>query len=250
MKLSAVIITKNEEKNIKDCLECLRFCDELILVDSGSTDQTVSLAKAFGATVHEREFRDFASQKNYGIEKAGGEWVLLVDADERVSEPLAGEIQKVLKNPEATGYYFLRKNRLFGRWMRFGNNRRDYQLRLVLRKKAIFQGFVHERIYLSEKTVKLKESLLHYSTNHVSDYMKKLNTYAFLEAETLRLKGRRVSLRQMKYRPLVLFFRLAFIKAAVLDGIEGVIFSVFSAYYEFIRLAKQWELNSKNGANT
>ena len=97
MKLSGVVIVKNEEKNIKGCLEGLRFCDELVLVDSGSTDQTVSLAKAFGATVYEREFKDFASQKNYGIEKADGEWVLLVDADERVSEPLAREIQKALK---------------------------------------------------------------------------------------------------------------------------------------------------------
>ncbi len=250
MKLSGVVIAKNEEKNIKDCLECLRFCEEVVLVDSGSTDQTVSIANGLGAKVFLKEFKDFASQKNYGIERANGDWVLLLDADERLSPSLADEIQRTLANPKVAGYYLLRKNRLLGRWMYFGENRRDYQLRLVLRPKALFQGLVHERVYLSEKTARLKEPLLHYSTDRISEYMKKLNTYAFLEAETLRREGRPVDLGQMKRRPLFLFFRLVFIKAAVLDGMEGVLFSILSAYYEFIRLAKQWELNLKNGAKT
>lgn len=240
-KLSAVLIALNEEAHISDCLRSLNFCDEKIVVDSGSKDRTVELAEVAGARVYRNRFEDFSSQKNFAIAQSSGDWVLLVDADERISEPLAKEIQKTLQAPKADGYYLLRHNRIFGRWMRFGANALDYQLRLVRREKAVFEGLVHERIRELGRTARLKHPMQHDSTSKISVYMLKLNTYSHLEARTLGLRSNQPSLKQMKWKPLARFFQLMFWKQGFRDGMEGFIFCVLSGYYEFIRYAKQWE---------
>ncbi len=281
-KLSAVIITRNEEKNIGECLSALHFCDEKIVVDSGSTDQTVKIAADHGAKVVPRPFTNFSEQKNFGIEKACGEWVLLIDADERVSEALSFEIQKTIESAKFDGYFLHRLNCIFGRWMRYGDNKNDFQLRLVRKERAYFKGVVHERIYLNERAGDLKNPLLHYSTETISSYMEKLNHYTVLEAGkslTLERMARpfwrvtrggesptnaKPQLRisgdterqdppkwvtgppgKMMSKPLVLFFYRMFWQKGFLDGIEGIFFCVLSAYYEFLRQAKCWELQTE-----
>ena len=240
MKLSAVLIARDEAKNLRECFEGLKFCDEIVMVDSGSHDGTADLALSLGAKVFLNPFKDFASQKNFAIGKARGEWVLLVDADERVSPELASEIRRALEAPRADGYFLRRRNRIFGRWMCHGDSAGDKQLRLALRQKAVFAGRVHERIYLDKTTV-LREPLLHYSTPDVKDYMKKLNLYTSLEAQGLAENGAG-QVEKMKSRPFVFFCYVHFVRQGFLDGLEGFLFSVLSAYYEFVRRAKQWEL--------
>ena len=238
--LSAVIITLNEEKNIEDCVRSVSFCDEVILIDSGSTDGTVPLAEKLGAKIWRRSFDHFAAQKNFGISKASGEWVLLVDADERVSDGLKGEIKDKIPRGLAEGYYFPRINRIFGRWMRHGENANDYQLRLAKRQKAVFTGPVHERVELSGKTERMKNPLLHHSTPSVSAYMGKLNSYTALEAK--RREGKPIPrIGDLLSRPLLKFMSLTFLKRGFMDGLEGFIFSALSAYYDFVSLAKHWE---------
>ena len=239
--LSAVVIAKDEEKNIVECLKGLAFCNEVVVVDSGSSDRTVSLAKGLGAVVYSNPFVDYASQKNFAIGKASSEWLLLVDADERVSAGLADEILTTLKHPAADGYFVKRENRIFGRWMKYGANREDFQLRLVRQQKAVFEGRVHERIRVEGECSRLSNVLYHHSTDSVSVYMKKLNVYTSLEAKVLEERRADGSPAKMKSRPLQFFFYRAFWQQGLRDGTEGFLFSVLSAYYEFIRQAKYWE---------
>ena len=253
-RISAVIIALNEEKNIGGCLEAVAFCDEKIVVDSGSADRTIAIAEVHGAKVFSNAFVDFASQKNVGIGKARGDWVLLIDADERVSEALALTIKKTLMNPTFDGYYLTRLNRIFGRWMRHGDNANDLQLRLVKKEKALFEGAVHERIYLQEKTGILKGPLLHYSTENISSYMKKLNQYTGLEATTWghvnhltcpHVVEGRCSPVKMLLKPIGLFFYRLIWQRGFLDGMEGFFFCALSAYYQFLCQAKKWEIQTE-----
>lgn len=240
-KLSAVIITLNEEKNIGECLEGLRFCDEIVLMDSGSADRTVEIAKGLGARVYSHAFQDYASQKNYGIDKASGEWILSVDADERVNSELKEEIRQVLREPKADGYLLPRRNRIFGRWMHHGINRADFQLRLARKEAAVFDGQVHERIHMKGKPGRLKHPLLHYSTQTISQYMRKLNGYTDLEVRRMHERGLQAEEGKWRTRPLGLFLYQIFWKQAWRDDLEGLLFTVLSAYYEFVRQAKLWE---------
>lgn len=245
MKLSGVVITRDEENNILDCLSSLDFCDERIVVDSGSQDQTVARARSAGADVYFHPFENYADQKNFAISKATGEWVLLIDADERVNPALKEEIRQVLFCPSSEGYWLIRRNRVFGRFMQGGDHARDYQLRLVRAPLARFQGLVHERIILVGKTERLKEPLFHESTPTISAYMKKLNNYTALEARSnAERKMTRVWLHMMLF-PLVKAVQRWIFKAGFRDGVEGFIFIVLSAYYDFIKAAKRWELSSR-----
>ena len=242
-----MIITLNEERNIKECLESVFFSNEIIVVDSGSMDRTVSLARSLGARVFEKRFEDFASQKNFGMGQAEGDWILLVDADERVTPALANEIKKTLEEAKAEGVFVIRRNNIFGRWMRFGINRLDWQLRLIKKSSGRFEGLVHERILFSGKAMRLKNPLLHYSTKSISSFMAKLNPYVNLEVKILDERQFVVGEKEMKRRPFEVFCKHYFIKLGFLDGLEGFLFCFLSAYYEFIRLLKKWEIQTKDG---
>lgn len=238
MNLSAVIIAKDEEKNIGPCLESVAFCGERIVVDSGSRDATVRLAERAGAKVYRRDFDDFASQKNFAMSKARGDWLLLLDADERVTPELRREIERTLASADVDGYYLPRRNNLFGHWMLYGPHRGDRQLRLLRRGKASFEGRVHERIAFNGATKTLKEPLLHFSTQTVEAYRQKLDLYTSLEAKALRERGVRVSVPELWARPLAVFFKQTLWQGGLLDGREGLLFSWLSAQYEFTRLRK------------
>ncbi len=240
-KISGVLITFNEEKNMEECLSGLNFCDEIIVVDSESVDRTAEIARKMGARVYTHAFSNFSDQKNYGIGQAIGEWVFLIDADERVSGALGEEIKRTVSDAKFEAYEVLRRNRIFGRWMAHGINSGDFQLRLVKKNKAVFQGLVHERISLDEKVGKLKNRLLHHSTPSIASYMNKLNVYTELEVQILKSRNEKPSIHQLKWRPLMVFIRTAFLKRGVLDGTEGLFFAILSAYYDFVNRAKHWE---------
>lgn len=243
MKLSAVIIAKNEERNIAACLESLVFCDERVVIDSMSEDRTAEAARAAGARVYGNEFVDYATQKNFGISKATGEWVLLIDADERLEKGAEAEIRAAIAGGGKEAYSFHRRNCLFGRWMKHGGNAGDRQLRLVRRDKAVYEGAVHETIHHVKSVGVLQSPLYHYSTPTVSDYMRKLNAYTSLEAGVMRRKGLVWSQKRDAFAaPIAVFLKRYFWQRGFLDGIEGFLFAFFSAYYESVRRLKLWEL--------
>lgn len=249
MSLSAVVITLNEEENIYLCLQSLAFCDETIVVDSGSQDRTCDIAKSCHASVYFHTFLNFAAQKNFGILQAKNEWVLLVDADERVSEDLAQEILRKIPSASVDGYYLRRRSQVFGRWMKRGIHGRDLQLRLVRRPLAVFEGEVHERVRLAkEKTDVLGPELLHYSTPSISSYMRKLNHYTHYEAKLLGDREKKISSISLWLRPLVVILKRGVFQRELGEGMEGLIFCFLSAYYEFIKQIKYLEASWQKDA--
>ena len=245
-KISCVLITRDEEKNIAGCLQSASFCDESIVVDSESRDRTRELAAGLGAKVLVRPFSGFSDQKNYGIRQASGDWIFLIDADERVSAELRGEILRAADSSLADGYLIPRLNDIFGRRMRHGAHAGDTQLRLVRRNKGLFEGAVHERVHCTGVVSKLKSPLYHRSTESLGAYMKKLNHYTSLEALELSKKGPLDLEKQMKRKPLLKFLSDMLLKQGIRDGWEGFLFGFLSAYYDFIKRAKAWELSARH----
>lgn len=240
MKLSAVVITRNEEDRIERCLRSLSFCDEVLVVDSFSTDRTAVLAKSLGAKVLLKNFEDFASQKNFAAASASNLWVLSVDADEEVTEALRADIVKVLGEEEQAArhaaYSVCRQNFIFGRRMRSGES--DRPVRLFRKDKARFEGVVHETLKLEGTRGDLSGELLHRSTESVKEYFNKLNLYTGLEAELLVQKGAPIAPGTFFWKPFFRFVQKYFFQYGILNGRPGFVFAGLSAYYEFVRYAK------------
>jgi glycosyltransferase involved in cell wall biosynthesis len=240
MKLSAVVIAKDEEKNIARCLSSLRFADEVVLVDSGSADRTAEIAKAHADKVRHRAFDNFSAQKNFAAAEASGEWVLSVDADEVVTPALAGEIRRIVESPDGCAAYAVRRRtRLFGRWFRFGGMQTDRPVRLFRKGSARFVGSVHERVSVDGRTGLLKQTLEHTSFQTLREYFRRLELYTALESAREDAPAPRAS--HFFARPVYRFVSVYLVKQAFRDGVEGFFYGVLSAYYEFIRWAKRWE---------
>ncbi len=249
-RISAVLIALNEEANLPECLDSLRFCDEIVLVDGGSRDATIRIARERGVRVTERPFDDFASQKNHAMETATGDWLFFVDADERPTPELAREIVREISFGRRDAFRFPRKNRIFGRWMKNGANAADRPVRLVRKGKARFEGAVHERLVVSGSVGDLRSPLLHHSTPDVSAYMRKLIAYTRLESKTRRDRGDVFRESDLRKKPLLRFFQIAFLKKGLLDGVEGFFLCVFSAYYDFVSAAVRWEEEDRSRKST
>ena len=236
MSITAALITKNEERNIEECLETVRWADEIVMVDCGSTDRTMEKAKPFGAKVYEVPFRDFASQKNAALERATGEWVFFVDADERVPKELAEEILEICRSSAPPKIYGV--NRLtyfFGNRLRFSAAQDDYPFRLFPRTRAHFEQPVHERVITELPEGRLKNRLIHYSTRDLAQYQSKLDQYVPLELEVLRRKGKRRMSVDWLLRPVAKFLYLYVWRLGILDGFAGFQYAWLSAYYTFIK---------------
>ena len=241
-KLSAVVITLNESANIKDCLEGLSFCDELVVVDSGSKDQTVEIAKAAGARVLQRNFDNFAFQKNFAVSQAEGTWILSIDADERVSKELSQEILGVIHKAQTLSAYAIpRHNLIFGKRLRQGISQADAPTRLFKKDGAQFEGIVHETVTVKGEKGRLNHPIVHHSTKSIKDYMRKLNHYSELERQILLSKKTKISASDLLLQTLLRFLKQGIFKLGLFEGVEGFMFSILSGYYDFIRFAKAWE---------
>jgi len=234
MRVSAALITKNEERNIRDCLQTLTWADEVIVVDSGSTDKTVALARSLGAKVIQSSFVDFSVQKNLAIENASGDWVFLIDADERVTEELQERILSIIRADRQDAVYAVRrKSFLFGRLFSYTGTQDDYPIRLFPKTKARFKQPVHEFIVTDLPVVSIHEPLMHHSTASLEQYFLKMEHYLALEMKAMDLNRREVSFWEIWIRPPAKFFKLYFLKRGFLDAWEGFLFSVLSGYYDF-----------------
>ncbi len=247
-KISAVIITRNEEQNIVDCLQTLDFLDEIVVVDSGSSDKTVFLAKKYSKKVFAREWKGYAAQKNYGISRTRNDWILSIDADERISEELKKEILEL--EFKADGYFLPVKNFFLGKLMKYGGQYPDYHLRLFRKSKGKFTYSakdVHETVRISgSKIVRLNNPILHYSYNSVSGYFHKYNSYTYLDASGRFHRNIKPSWYGMLIRPVSRFFKWYFFKLGILDGTRGLIFHLFSALYIFTAELKLFEIYHHN----
>lgn len=242
--LSVVTLALNEERNIEACLESVRWADEILVVDSGSTDRTVELARKYTDRVITIEWRGYGPTKNYALELVRGDWVLWLDADERVTPELAGEIRDVLASGdgETAAYAMGRRAFFLGRWIRHCGWYPSRVTRLFRRGMARFtEQRVHEQLVVEGNVATLRHDLLHYTDPDLHHYFSKFNRYTTLAAEDLDGAGRRWSPFDLLVRPWFQFAKMYLLRRGFLDGMQGFILAVVSSAYVFVKYAKLWE---------
>ena len=246
--VSVIVITYNEEKNIYDCLNSVKWADEIVVVDSKSTDKTVDIAKSFTDKVYEKEWEGYAENKNFAFSKTTSEWILWLDADERVTNDLAQEIIKTINtDSDIDGYELARKAFFLGRWIKHCGWYPGYVLRVFKRENARFSDSrVHEGVVLKGTTARLNYDLLHFTDDSLEHYMWKFNRYTSLAADELALKNKSAGIGAIIGRPIFAFFKMYFLKKGFLDRIEGLMLCLLSAGYVAIKYAKLWEKSKKN----
>ncbi|HUA20402.1 MAG TPA: glycosyltransferase family 2 protein [Bryobacteraceae bacterium] len=240
MKISAAIITFNEERNIARALESLRCCDEVVVVDSGSTDRTVELATKLGARVIDMAWRGYAGQKNYASDRCEHDWVLSLDADEALSEALEGEIWQIKKNgPGFDAYTMPRLAQYLGRWILHSGWYPDRKIRLYDRRRAKWVGeYVHESVAVEGTLGHLKSNILHFTCNSLSEHLKTMDRYTTLAAEQLVDQKTRVGWTDLALDPAWTFINTYVLKRGFLDGFEGLAIAHMAALYNFLKYAK------------
>jgi glycosyltransferase involved in cell wall biosynthesis len=239
IKLSVIVITKNEALNIAQCLESVKWADEIIVLDSGSTDETVSICRQFTPHVFETDWQGFGVQKQRALEKATGDWVLSIDADEIISPELHAEIEQAMLQ-DFDAFLLPRLSSYCGKFIKHGGWYPDYILRLFRRELGHFtDDVIHERVIVEGKIGKLTTPILHESYRDLSEVLEKVNSYSSLNAQKLFEKSAKSSLSKAIFRALWKFIQTYFIKAAFLDGQYGLMLAISSAesvYYKYLKL--------------
>jgi hypothetical protein len=224
MPLSVTIITRNAASQIGGCLASVAFAEEIVVVDSGSTDGTRELAGHHGARVIAKDWLGFGPQKQFAVESASHDWVLCLDADESLSDELRRSIMAELKAPRGFVYAMPRCNRFLGRWLRHGEGYPDWSVRLFHRGHARWSNDpVHEKVVTTAPVLRLKGDLLHDSAETLEKYLDKQNRYTSLQAESLRASGRRASLLQLVVSPSLRFVKFYLLRLGFLDGVAGLV---------------------------
>lgn len=253
MKISVVLITLNEEANLPRTLESVQALvrdgqGEIIVVDSGSTDRTLEIARSFGAKIYSEPWKGFAAQKNSAMEKASGDWVLQLDADEAVEKELADEISRAVgQKGELVGYWIPRKNFFLGRWIKHGGFYPDHKLRLLQRGAGKFEEYgAHPTIKVNGPTVRLKHALIHNAYPTLRGYIEHMNSYSSSGAEVAVARGYRAfNLLNILVRPKLTFLYNYIFRLGFLDGREGFLLHLYHAVYVSWKYAKAWELSRK-----
>lgn len=240
VQISATIIALNEERNIARAIESLRCCEEILVVDSGSTDRTCEVARLHGARVIEAGWLGYAAQKNYAAGLASHDWILSIDADEALSEGLEAEIWRLKKSgPQADAYEFARLARYLGRWILHSGWYPDYKVRLYHREKAEWVGeFVHESVRATGSVGRLEGNLLHFTCESLTEHVKTMNAYTTLAAREIAARRIRISWARLLLDPPFTFFRAYIVKRGFQDGLEGFIIAYMAATYNFLKYAK------------
>lgn len=244
MRVSAIVITLNEETNVKACLDSLTFADEIVVVDSGSADRTEDICRADPRVRwHAEPWKGYGRQKNSALDKARGPWIFSIDADERATEALAGEISRIDPDRAPFAAYRVPRRSFFGdTWVRHGGWYPDSTVRLWRKEAGRFEERpVHEAVRVAGPVGTLSGDLLHYTYRDTADFVERLNRYSALGAEEMRRQGRRVSLPDLLVRPAFTFFRMLVLRRGFLDGTLGVKLAGLYAMYTFVKYVKAWE---------
>ena len=240
-RLSAVIIARDAATQIEPCLASVAFADEIVVVDSGSRDATRTIAAARGARVVEQCWLGFGPQKQFAVSQARHDWVLCIDTDERVSEPLRASISTELAAPRAHVYAVARCNRFMGRWLRHGEGYPDWNTRLFHRDHARWSDdLVHEHVVATGPVLRLSGDLLHDSAETLERYLEKQNRYTTLQADNVVATGMHVSAVTMLLSPLVRFLKFYLFRLGFLDGVPGLVHIAIGCWNSFVKYAKAW----------
>ncbi len=243
LPISACIVTFNEEERIADCLKSIDWCDEIVVVDSLSTDGTVQICEKFTDKVFQIQWQGYVKQKNYGIDQSTNEWVLCIDSDERISEKLKEEIKDEFEKGSFSrfdGFYFPRHVFYLGKWINHCGWYPDYSLRLFRKEKGRFGGIdPHDKVHLEGRTKKLKNDLYHFPYKNVESQIQHIQKYSDLYAKITPAKTS--NYLNLLIKPSYKFFEVYILKRGFLDGIQGFIISVLTSYYMFLKLAKLYE---------
>jgi glycosyltransferase involved in cell wall biosynthesis len=243
--VSAIVVCFNEEQYIGDCLESLRWCDEIVVVDAFSTDGTADISRRYTDRVIQREWAGYRDQKAFAHSQATKEWVLLVDSDERVTPELRDEVRQALARDagEYAAYAVPRLVYYLKRWWWRGGWYPDYDVRLFKRERATWGGMdPHEKIFVDGKTRRLHHPLHHFSYRNIDDHMQRINRFTGLSAQELHQAGQHWRVTDALFRPVFRFFRSYVLQRGFLDGFAGFYVAVTSAVYVFLKYAKLWEL--------
>jgi glycosyltransferase involved in cell wall biosynthesis len=239
--ISAIVITKNEGANIADCLKSIDWADEIILVDAESSDRTVEIAKSFNSKIFIHQWEGFAKQKEFALTKTSNEWILHIDADERISPALRDEII-ALQETDINGYYLRRQNYLLNKHIKSCGWDNDYQLRLVRKSKSkLNDRLVHEKFIVDGKTGQLKNRLIHLTFTSIEKTIFKINHYTSLKAEELFLKNRKVGGWGIVVHGFTGFFKFYFLLGGFKDGIHGLVISLLHLITTLVSYIKLWE---------
>jgi glycosyltransferase involved in cell wall biosynthesis len=249
VKITATIITLNEERNLERALDSLDCVDEIVIVDSGSTDRTREIACRYGARFIEHTWPGFAAQKNFAAEQADNDWILSIDADEALTEGLSGEIMRLKQEAEAgemqalpNGYRMPRRAQYLGRWILHSGWYPDAKVRLYDRRHARWTGeYVHESVVVDGAVGALREDLLHYTCDSFSQHLRTLDRYTTLAAQDLLAHGRRASAVRLLLSPPWTFFRTYILQQGFRDGWQGAAISAMAAWYVFLKWGKTME---------
>jgi len=246
-KITVVIITKNEEKNINDCLESAKWADEIIVVDDFSTDRTREIASQYTDLIIERHMDNEGRHRNFSYSKANNSWVFSLDADERITLELKDEILKILENPEFDGYTVPRKNYIGDKWLERGGWYPSAQLKMFRKDKFRYEEVdVHPRAFMDSPNGHLKGDLIHYSYKDIADFIAKQNNQTTREAAKWVETGRKMGCGKALWRTIDRFFRSYIGKAGYKDGFYGLVVAVFGGWYQYTSYIKYREMLLKN----
>ncbi|RJR28742.1 glycosyltransferase family 2 protein [Candidatus Microgenomates bacterium] len=236
--LSAILITKNEEVNISRCLDSLKgLVDEIVIVDSGSTDDTLNIAKKYNAKIYYRQFDDFASQRNYSVMKATGDWILSLDADETIDDTLRKEIKINTSKTEFDAFLISRRNIIFGKEIKYSRWSPDKHVWLFKKGKGTFYGAVHEEVKVKGQIGNLSGHKLHYSHKNIHDFLEKMNTYTTSESENKKYVNLGIALFAVARS----FVGRYVLKQGFRDGWRGFVLAYLMSIYRLTTFVKQWE---------
>jgi len=249
--LSLVVITRDAAPDIAACIASAPFAAEAVVVDSGSRDDTVDVARASGARVVQREFAGFGPQKNFAVGEARHDWVLCLDADERVSPALAGAIRALFERgaPPAPAYAMARRNRFLGRWLAHGEGYPDWNVRLFDRRRARWtDDAVHEHVVADGPVARLAGDLMHASAESIEDYVAKQNRYTTLQARAMHARGEHAGFARIALSPLTRFLRFYVVRGGFLDGAPGFAHIAIGAFASFLKYTKLRGLEARAGS--
>jgi glycosyltransferase involved in cell wall biosynthesis len=239
LALTLVVITRDAGESLAECLRSARFASQTIVVDSGSGDDTAEIARSCGARVIEQEWMGFGPQKNFAVAQSANDWVLCLDADERISPELAQSIRSALQRAQFKAYEMPRRNRFLGKWLAHGEGYPDWNLRLFDRRHARWsEDAVHEHVLAEGKVGRLSGDLLHNSGESLEAYLAKQNRYTTLQAEALFAKGERFSAARLLVSPIVRFVRFYILRGGFLDGVAGLVHISIGCFNSFSKYAK------------
>jgi glycosyltransferase involved in cell wall biosynthesis len=241
--MSLIMITRNAGAQLRAALESASFADEMVIVDSGSDDDTVKIAASFGAVVVHQSWLGYGPQKQFAVGRATHDWVLCLDADERVTPELARAIRSALEHPRSAAYRMARRNRFLGRWLAHGEGYPDWSVRLFDRRRARWSDdAVHERVVCDGAVATLEGDLLHESAESLETYLEKQNRYTTLQAERMLRQGRRPSVALLLGSPLVRFVKFYVVRLGFLDGVAGLVHIAIGCANSFLKHAKLFAL--------